>query len=106
MNAGPIYMLNVLWFQAEGGADRYKAYLKAAAPVAARYGGRKLDSFIPETAIIGDFDADLIFFVEWPSRQRFDSFVNDPEFQAILPLRDGAIVNSLLVSCRRPARPG
>jgi len=101
MSEGPIYMLNVLSFKPEGGADRYKEYLKAAAPISARYGARKLDSFVPEAALIGEFDADLLFFVEWPSRQMFDSFLGDPEFQAVLHLREEALSNSLLVPCRR-----
>jgi len=101
MSDGPIYMLNVLSFKPDGGEDRYKDYLRAASPILARYGGRKLDSFVPETAIIGEFDADLIFFVEWPSRQTFESFLNDSEFQAVVHLREEALSNSLLIPCRR-----
>ena len=64
MSDDSIYMLNVLWFKPDGGADRYKEYLKAAGPISAKHGGNKLDSYVPETAIIGQFDADLVFVVE------------------------------------------
>ena len=101
MSDEPIYMLNVLWFRPETGARRYKEYLAAAAPISARYGARKLDSYVPERSIIGEFDADLVFVVEWPSRASFENFVNDSEFQAIRHLREEAITNSLLVRCRK-----
>lgn len=94
-------MLNVLWFKPEGGAARYRDYLRAAAPLLAKYGGRKLASYVPEEAIIGKFDADLIFVVEWPSRESFDAFVNDPEFLRVRPLREEAIRDSLLIQCRQ-----
>jgi uncharacterized protein (DUF1330 family) len=98
---GPIYMLNVLWFQPDGGAERYKEYLRAAWPISDKYGGKKADSFVPEQALIGEFDADLLFVVEWPSWDVFQSFVNDPDYQAIRHLREEAISNSLLIRCRK-----
>ena len=100
VNAEPIYMLNVLWFKPEGGTKRYNEYLRAAGPIVAKYGGKKLSSYLPEEAIIGEFDADLVFVVEWPSWERFQSFVSDPEFKAVRHLREEAITKSLLVRCR------
>ena len=46
---------------------------------------------MPEESLIGDFDADLVFFVEWPSQEAFYAFVQDPGYQAIQHLRDDAI---------------
>ena len=62
-----IYMLNALWFKPQGGRERYDEYLRAAAPLVKKYGGRKLPSYVPEEALLGEFDADLLFVVEWPS---------------------------------------
>ncbi|QDU46726.1 hypothetical protein Mal52_52480 [Symmachiella dynata] len=101
MSDTPIYMLNVLWFQPDGGAARYREYLKASWPVAKKYGGEKLESYIPEANVIGELDADLIFMVRWPDQSSFDGFIADPEFQAVQPLREAAITNSLLIRCRR-----
>jgi uncharacterized protein (DUF1330 family) len=100
MSDEPIYMLNALWFHPEGGRARYQEYLRAAGPIVARYGGRKLPSYVPEDAIIGEFDADLVFLVEWPSRDAFDTFIHDPEFEKVRELREAAITKSLLVRCR------
>jgi len=93
-------MLNVLWFKPEGGAEQYEKYLRAVGPVAARYGGKKQHAYKPDLSIIGDLDADLLFFVEWPSWEVFQSFVNDPEFQAVRHLRESALSKSLLIRCR------
>jgi uncharacterized protein (DUF1330 family) len=97
----PVYMLNVLWFKPDGGAEKYREYLRAAGPIVARYGGKKLDTFVPEQAIIGNFDADLVFTVEWPSWAVFEEFVTDAEYEAIRHLREEAIRDSLLVRCRK-----
>jgi uncharacterized protein (DUF1330 family) len=101
MGDQPIYMLNALWFDPDGGSERYKEYLKAAAPIVARFGGKKLESYLPEQALIGEFDADLLFVVEWPSWETFQAFINDSEFQATRQLREEAITKSLLIRCRR-----
>lgn len=95
-----IYMLNVLWFKPDGGAERYREYLQAVGPISTRYGGKKLDSYIPEQAIIGELDADLIFIVEWPDIRSFEAFISDPEFQQVRHIREEAISNSLLIRCR------
>lgn len=96
-----LYMLNVLWFKQEGGAEKYQEYLRAAGPFAAKYGGKSDRSYVPETSIIGEFDADLVFFVEWPNSKAFTDFIQDPGYQAISHLRAEAIRDSLLIRCKR-----
>jgi uncharacterized protein (DUF1330 family) len=95
-----VYMLNVLWFRPDGGEAKYREYLRAAWPIAARYGGRKLDSYKPEQALIGEFDADLVFMMEWPNWEKFNEFLTDPDYQEVRGLRELAIRDSLLVRCR------
>lgn len=101
MSDDKVYMLNVLWFQPDGGAKRYNQYLRETATVFSKYGGRKLDSYEPQQAIIGDFDADLIFIVEWPSWESFQAFIADPDYQPLREIRESAITNSLLVRCQK-----
>ena len=95
----PILMFNALWFKPDGGAEMYREYGVATRPLVARYGGKKRTAGVPTKALIGDFDADLMFFVEWPSWTAFKEFVNDPEYVKIRPLRENAITNSLLIRC-------
>ena len=96
---GPIYMLNVLWFKPDGGRGRYMEYIAAAGPLVAKHGGRPLPGYVPRTAVIGDFDADLVFFVEWPSWRVFTEFAGSAEYSTIAHLREDAITKSLLIRC-------
>ncbi|NOY42581.1 MAG: DUF1330 domain-containing protein [Planctomycetes bacterium] len=100
-NAAPIYMLNVLWFKPDGGKQTYRQYLQAVQPVVAKYGGKKLDSYVPDLEVIGTFDADFIFTVEWPNWETFQQFIHDDDFLAIRHLREEALDRSLLIRCRK-----
>jgi uncharacterized protein (DUF1330 family) len=96
-----IYMLNALWFKPENGAAKYQEYLKAAVPNVVKYGGRVMDSYHPVESLIGDFDADLLFFVEWPSQKVFEDFRADPDHKKVRLLREAAISDSLLIRCSK-----
>jgi uncharacterized protein (DUF1330 family) len=97
----PFYMFNALWFREDGGAQKYSEYLQAAGPFVSKHGGKVNDTYAPEQALIGEFDADLVFLVEWPSQEAFGSLFQDPGYQAIAYLREEAIVNSLLIRFRK-----
>lgn len=98
-----IYMFNALWFKGDEGRAMYRKYLKAAGEVIAELeiGANVLDRFEPQQALIGEFDADLMFVVEYPNQAAFDRFVGSPEYQAIAHLRENAIEKSLLIRCAR-----
>ena len=97
-----VYMFNALWFKADGGEQRYREYMKAVGPLMRRAGGRKLRSFVSVREVIGDFDADLIFFVEYPDWQAFKNFANDPDHHKVAYLREEALEKSVLLRCARP----
>jgi uncharacterized protein (DUF1330 family) len=96
-----IYMLNALWFKPDGGAEKYREYMKAVAPYLRAVGGKVHSAhYAPQKAIIGEFDADLIFFVEYPNEAAFQSMAQDPGYLAdAYPLREAAIAKSLLIQC-------
>jgi uncharacterized protein (DUF1330 family) len=94
-------MLNALWFVKDGGAEKYAEYGAAAAPFVSELGGRMLDGFAPDLSLIGEWDPDLFFIVEWPS---WDAFMKLPEndgYKKIAHLREEALENSLLIRCKR-----
>ena len=97
---GKIYILNALWFKADGGAERYAEYGVAVGPIVAKYGGR-IDgrSYVPRQNLIGEFDADLVFFVEWPSLEAFQTFAQDPDLPTASAIRSDSITKSLLIQC-------
>jgi uncharacterized protein (DUF1330 family) len=96
-----IYMLNVLWFKKDGGALRYAEYAAAAAPFVAELGAKLVDSYAPDFALIGEWDPDLFFVVEWPSWDAFTKLAGNAGYQRIAHLREEALDKSLLLRCRR-----
>lgn len=102
MSDEKVYMLNALWFKAEGGRETYDEYIKLASPFIAAVGGKKLDAFQPDRSLIGEFDADLVFFVEYPNWQAFKTFVGNEDYQKnAVPVRERALDNSLLIRCSK-----
>ncbi len=100
MDHTPIFMLNVLWFHPNGGAERYREYLKAVWPTARKYGGEKLDAYVPEAAVIGELDADLLSMVRCTDQDWFEEFIADLELHAVVLFSAAARTKSLLIRCR------
>ena len=96
-----VYMLNVLWFKEDGGAEKYAEYAAAAQPFVSELGGRLVETYLPQQALIGEWDPDLFFVVEWPDWETFLKLPQDPGYQKIAHLREEALVNSLLIRCKR-----
>jgi len=99
-----IYMLNAVWFKADGGEEQYRQYLNEIGPLIKRVGGRKLKSFVTDRVLIGEFDADLMFFVEYPDWQAFKDFANSSDHHKVAYLKEEALEKSILVRCTRPER--
>lgn len=95
-------MMNAIWFKTDGGEERYRQYLKAVTPLIKGVGGRRLKSFVPDRELIGEFDADLVFFVEYPDWDAFKRFANSPEYHQVAYIREEAAEKSLLIRCVRP----
>jgi uncharacterized protein (DUF1330 family) len=96
-----VYMLNALWFKPEGGAEKYAQYAAAAGPFVAELGGKLIDGFTPEMSLIGEWDPDLFFIVEWPSWEAFTKLPENPGYLKIAHLREESLEKSLLIRCRR-----
>ena len=100
----PFYMLNALWF-VEGGAEIYQEYIRRAGPIVAELGGSMATpGLVPEAALIGEFDADLVFFVKWPSTRAFEALLAREDYGEVRQLRKKAISKSLLIRCYEAPR--
>jgi uncharacterized protein (DUF1330 family) len=93
---GPVFMLNLLEFQPDGGAERYGEYGEAVAPLLERAGGRAIFAGQPAEELIGEGSWDLMVLVSYPTRQAFLDMVSSPEYQAVAHLRTEALVRSEL----------
>src|SRR3954454_17444879 len=79
--------------------DDYLAYSRRSLDAVRKYGGSvvalgKLDSDAP--VALGDTEArQALVLVEWPSREAFRVFLDDPEHHALHPLRENCTRNYL-----------
>ena len=63
----------------EGGRARHQQHLRLAGPITPRYGGRVVAGGEPRRAVIGEFDADMLFFGEYPDWAAFQAMIAAPE---------------------------
>lgn len=93
---GPVWMLNLLRFLPDGGAERYQRYMAAVAPLLERAGGRVVVGAQPQERLIGDDRWDLTLVVEYPSRGAFLGMITSEDYRGIEHLRHGALEDSVL----------
>ncbi|MGN6556513.1 MAG: DUF1330 domain-containing protein [Solirubrobacterales bacterium] len=91
LDEGPVTMLNLLAFRADGGRERYVEYGEAVAPLLEKTGGRLVFQGAASPALLGDRSWDLVLLVEYPTRQAFLEMIQSPEYQAIAHLRTEAL---------------
>jgi uncharacterized protein (DUF1330 family) len=48
-------------------------------------------------SIIGSEDWDIVILVRYPTRRQFVAMFDDPEYQAIAPIRAAALADSRLI---------
>jgi len=97
-----IYMLNAFWFKEDGGEALYKEYMLEALPLIHDAGGKKLRSVVPVRTLVGEFDADLVYFVEFPSWDAYKGFANSSAYHKIAYKLREAVEKTLVVRCERP----
>jgi uncharacterized protein (DUF1330 family) len=90
-----VVVLNMLWFNADGGRERYDEYLAAAEPLVAKVGGRYVaPRFVPEKAYDDNFVPDLIFLGNYPSKAAVFELVDDPDYAPVAAIRTAAVARS------------
>jgi uncharacterized protein (DUF1330 family) len=79
--------------------DDYRAYSRRSLAAVQRQGGRPvaLGRLDPEAPVLeGDTPArQAMILVEWPSREAFQAFLDDPENEELHPLRENGTRNYL-----------
>ncbi|MFC4950423.1 DUF1330 domain-containing protein [Pseudonocardia sp. GCM10023141] len=93
----PIVMLNLLRF-AEGGAERYDAYIAHFRPYAEKVGAQVLyygHGAAPIVAEPGQ-EWDAVLLVSYPTRRAFSDMVRDPGYQQGTHLRSEALTEAVL----------
>jgi uncharacterized protein (DUF1330 family) len=88
-----LYALN-LFDLAEN--DLYLRYSRRSPEAVAKHGGRVVSLGKLDEALSGDAEPrTVMILVEWPSREAFQSFLEDPDLADLHPLREGGTRNYL-----------
>ena len=97
----PIAMLNGLWFDPDGGAQRYySGYGPAVAPILAEVGADVIFPFLElDQALEGGFDPSVFGLVRDPSAEAFDEMWASERYGEVAPLRAGALEKAVLTRC-------
>jgi uncharacterized protein (DUF1330 family) len=103
---GPILMLNLLRFKADGGRDEYLRYGQLVQPHLARVGARVVFFASARATVIGGDTWDEVLIVEYPSRQAFLDMVGNEDYQAAASHRTRALADSRLYCTQAAALPG
>ena len=77
---GPIVMLNLLKFAADGGRETYQTYGKAAAPFLQQSGADIRYLGEAQATVIGDEDWDEVILVEYPTVKAFLDMTGNPDY--------------------------
>jgi uncharacterized protein (DUF1330 family) len=96
LDEGPVTMLNLLAFKADGGWERYGEYGEAVLPLLERAGGRVFFQGAASPVLLGDESWDLVLLVEYPTRRAFLEMIQSADYQAIAHLRTEALVKGEL----------
>ena len=94
---GPIRMLNMLKFKADGGAEKYAEYGKCTAPCLEKVDGKMIFRANGKMTVIGGEEWDLVFIIEYPSKDKMVEMITSEEYQAGAHLRHEALEDSRLV---------
>jgi uncharacterized protein (DUF1330 family) len=89
----PLYALN-LFDLAEN--DLYRRYSRRSPEAVAKHGGRVVALGQLDDDLAGDAEPrSVMILVEWPSREAFQAFLDDPELEDLHPLREEGTRNYL-----------
>jgi uncharacterized protein (DUF1330 family) len=103
----PVVMLNLLRYrdQAENGCgvdglsgrEAYGVYGERFAALHPRYGGEPVWMGRALNSLIGSESWDIVILVRYPTRRQFLAMFDDPDYQAIAPIRAAALADSRLI---------
>ncbi len=95
---GPVVMLNLLRYKADGGRESYQQYVEHFSRTSQPFGAEVLYVGEGSTALVAEDGQawDALLVVRYPSRQAFSDMVRDPEYQKGSHLRTEALEEAVL----------
>ena len=68
--------------------DALSTYQSKTPPIAKKYGAAPVATYDVDTALIGDKKPGVFAVLSFPTREAIDRLFSDPDYQALIPLRD------------------
>jgi len=93
---GPIFMINLLKFKPDGGAQRYQQYVEAGADTFKKVGVKVAFQAKIAMAVIGEKDWDEVLIAHYPSIAAFIEMNRDKDYQQAVQHRTEALLDSRL----------
>lgn len=93
---GPVVMLNLLKFKANGGEEAYGKYAEAVGKIVASRGGKVIYTGRAAELMVGAEEWDAIALVQYPTRKALIEMFNSPEYQAIHHYREEGLERTVL----------
>jgi uncharacterized protein (DUF1330 family) len=94
-DGAPVVLVNLVRLRPDG-ADAYRDYGEAVAPLLAGVGAELLYAGEGRGLLIGDEHWDVAAVVRYPNREALARLVRDPVFVALTPLRHAALEAGIL----------
>lgn len=103
---GPITMLNLLRFKADGGRERYAEYLAMADPIVSRLGAEIIFAGDGLAALAAEEGQawDAVALVRYPNRQAFADLIDDADYAAAHSVARSALEEAVLQPLKSMAR--
>jgi len=93
---GPVVMLNLLKFKADGGEEAYSKYAEAVGKIVASHGGTIIYAGRAAELMVGTEEWDAVALVQYPTRKALMEMFNSPEYQAIHHYREEGLERTVL----------
>jgi haloalkane dehalogenase len=91
----PIVMVNLLKFKPNGGQAEYAKYAAGIQPILEKLGAKVLFAGKAEYCLIGKADWDMVALVQYPHKKTLLQMSVSPEYRAIHPHREAALVGQI-----------
>jgi uncharacterized protein (DUF1330 family) len=77
--------------------DAYAEYARKASQIEDRYGGRALVAADADNLLEGSWPSERVVVLEFPSTDAARAWFENPEYQAVIPLRHKATDSNILL---------
>ena len=78
--------------------EKYGEYIQKVPEIVARFGGKYLARGGEVTVVTGNWQPARLIIIEFESMDRFQAWLNSPEYRAVAPLREqSAKVNAVVI---------